>query len=57
MHVHVQSPAGEAKFWLEPRIELAHNYGMSLRQTNVAHRLVEKHANEIRKVWKAHFGR
>jgi hypothetical protein len=42
---------------LEPRIELAHNYGMNLRQINAAHRLVEKHANEIRKVWETHFGR
>ena len=23
MHVHVHAPSGEAKFWLEPRIELA----------------------------------
>ena len=28
MHVHVQAPEGEAKFWLEPAIELAHNYGL-----------------------------
>lgn len=27
IHVHVQSAAGEAKFWLEPEIELAQNYG------------------------------
>jgi hypothetical protein len=27
MHVHVHATAGEAKFWLEPRIELARNYG------------------------------
>jgi hypothetical protein len=57
MHVHVHSPGGEAKFWMEPRIELAHNYGMSLRQINIVHRLVEHHANEIRKAWKKHFGR
>jgi hypothetical protein len=25
MHVHVISPGGEAKFWLEPKIELAVN--------------------------------
>ncbi|TMG83195.1 MAG: DUF4160 domain-containing protein [Betaproteobacteria bacterium] len=28
MHVHVQSAEGEAKFWLEPRIELAQSYGL-----------------------------
>ncbi len=26
MHVHVISGDGEAKFWLEPEIELAKNY-------------------------------
>jgi hypothetical protein len=29
MHVHVQSPDGEAKFWLEPVIAQAQNYGLS----------------------------
>jgi hypothetical protein len=28
MHVHVFSPDGEAKFWLEPQIELALNKGL-----------------------------
>ena len=27
MHVHVMSNKGEAKFWLEPQLELAMNYG------------------------------
>ena len=30
MHVHVQHPTGEAKFWLEPEIELARNYRSNL---------------------------
>ncbi len=28
MHVHVHGTNGEAKFWLEPKIELAGNYGL-----------------------------
>jgi hypothetical protein len=28
MHVHVLSPDGEAKFWIEPTIELAMNKGL-----------------------------
>jgi len=27
MHVHVVSADGEAKFWIEPVIEVAQNYG------------------------------
>ena len=32
MHVHVHCADGEAKFWLEPLIELAQNYGLNDRQ-------------------------
>ena len=32
MHVHVISAEGEAKYWLEPEIELARNYRYSNRQ-------------------------
>ena len=31
MHVHVVCVDGEAKFWIEPDIELAQNYGLSDR--------------------------
>ncbi len=30
MHVHVQSAEAEAKFWMEPQIELAGNFGFRL---------------------------
>ncbi len=56
MHVHVQSPDGEAKFWLEPHIELAHNYGLSEGQLRTAQVLVEAHAHDIRNAWASHFG-
>jgi hypothetical protein len=36
MHVHVHSPDGEAKFWPEPRIELAQSYGLPPHEVNVA---------------------
>ena len=29
MHIHVYCGDGEAKFWLEPEIQLAHNYSLS----------------------------
>ena len=54
-HVHVQSTQGEAKFWLEPRIEVAQNYGLNSRQLNSVLKLVKEHEGEIRKAWKEHF--
>jgi len=57
MHVHVHSADGEAKFWLEPKIELAQNYGLSLRTLRIAHKLIQAHESTIRQAWKAHFDR
>ena len=56
MHVHVTCPDGEAKFWLEPTISLAQNYGLSEKQVAKAQALVEAHADECRNSWKTQFG-
>ena len=56
MHIHVHSSQGEAKFWIEPKIELAQNYGLSNRAITSLLKLIEEHESEIRKAWKEHFG-
>jgi hypothetical protein len=56
-HVHVQHADGQAKFWLEPEVALAQNYGLSSRRLSTALRLVRKHKDEIRSSWQSHFGR
>lgn len=56
MHVHVHGPDGEAKFWLEPTVELAQNYGLSTQQVNTVLRVIRERENDIRKAWKTHFG-
>jgi hypothetical protein len=57
MHVHVQSPDGEAEFWLEPVIAVAQNQGLNGRSIFEALRLVREHEQEIRRAWHAHFDR
>jgi hypothetical protein len=57
LHVHVHHATGEAKFWLEPTIELAQNFGLSQRNIAAALRLVVEHENEIRAAWRRHFPR
>ncbi|MBP7865693.1 MAG: DUF4160 domain-containing protein [Acidobacteria bacterium] len=57
VHVHVQSAGGEAKFWLEPHLELAVNHGMSPHELSLARRLIEEHEYEIRNTWNEHFKR
>jgi hypothetical protein len=56
MHVHVQHADGEAKYWLEPTIALAHNYKLNERQLRLIQTLIEGHADDIRRAWKTHFG-
>jgi hypothetical protein len=55
MHVHVISPDGEAKFWLEPKIELAANKGLGATELNELKQIVEERQNEIRTNWQRHF--
>jgi len=57
MHVHVYHAEGEAKFWLDPEIDLAQNHGLSRRRLASALRLVQEHEDEIRRAWKVHFDR
>jgi hypothetical protein len=57
LHVHVQGARGEAKFWLDPEIELAADHGLGARQIDRALRLIQEHEDEIRAAWQAHFGR
>lgn len=56
IHVHVISPDGEAKFWLEPVIEIADSTGLNKTQINLLLNLIKKRENEIRNSWKEHFG-
>lgn len=55
MHVHAHSGRGEAKFWLEPSIELAYNYGLSGKDLATVQALIEGHEHEIRRAWEKHF--
>jgi hypothetical protein len=57
MHIHVQHATGEAKFWIEPEIKLAQNYGLGARGVATALHLIREHEDEIRAAWQAHFGR
>jgi hypothetical protein len=55
IHVHVHHATGEAKFWLEPEVAVAQNFGLSARSVTLVLRLVREHEDEIRAAWKKHF--
>jgi hypothetical protein len=54
-HVHVYCGDGEAKFWLEPQIELARNFGLSRTQIKEVEQIIEGHYDELKRAWKDHF--
>jgi hypothetical protein len=54
-HVHVQHGEGEAKFWLDPGVELAVSHGLRADRLREAAQLVEEHADDIRRAWARHF--
>lgn len=55
IHVHVISGDGEAKYWLEPEIELAKNHRYTRKQLKQIKSLIEHHYNEIVSAWQQHF--
>ena len=56
MHIHVDSPDGEAKFWMEPEIQLARNHRFSEQDLARIRKLIEEHENVIRTAWHERFG-
>ena len=55
-HVHVYCGNGEAKFWLEPNVELAENYGLTRKQLGEVQGIIEGRKDEIINAWKKHLG-
>jgi hypothetical protein len=55
MHVHVLCSSGEAKFWLEPDLELARNFGLSRAQLKACEKIIEERRDELIAAWHKHF--
>lgn len=56
IHIHVVSADGEAKYWIEPQIELAKNYGFGGPELRRIEELIAEHEQEIRHAWQRRFG-
>ena len=56
MHVHVAGASGEAKYWLEPNIELARNHRLTEVQLNEVVAIIEARYDELATAWRTHFG-
>lgn len=56
MHIHIYSGKGGAKFWVEPNVSLAHNYGIPEKEIRDLQKVIGERKDEIKLSWKKHFG-
>jgi len=57
MHIHVIYDKHEAKFWLEPKIELAENNGIPEERLSKIKKIVETNGDRFREQFKEHIGK
>ncbi len=55
MHIHVICGHGEAKFWIEPDIELAKNFGLTEPELRLLRSVIKERKDEIKRAWNIHF--
>lgn len=46
-HIHVETPGGTAKFWLEPIVSLAIYYNVSEKELNKIEYIVKENRNDF----------
>jgi hypothetical protein len=54
-HVHVKRERDEAKFWIDPVVELAQNWGFARHELNRLRRLVVARRQLLMEKWNEHF--
>jgi hypothetical protein len=54
---HVMGNGHEAKFWLEPKIELAKNKGFSETELNEIYKIIKKNEKRFREQYQQHIGK
>ena len=57
MHIHILHGANDAKFWLEPHVELAENNGIAEERLSKIKKIVENNANRFKEQFKEHIGK
>ena len=56
-HIHIRSPDGECKFWLDPGIGLAHNRGVRAHDLRRIEQLVFEHQEYLRRSFNEYHNR
>jgi hypothetical protein len=56
VHIHVEKDDLEAKFWLEPEVQVAYNDGYNARTLLQLLKIVEANRDRIVRAWNEFFG-
>ena len=57
MHIHVLCDGKEAKYWLEPQVELAKNTGIPEHKLSEIKKIVVKYADNFKEQFRKHIGK
>lgn len=57
MHIHVVTAENEAKYWLEPDIELAENFGFSSKELSFIEKILKENGDDFKIKFARHTGK
>jgi len=57
MHIHVEKGECDAKFWIEPSVELVYNHGFTSKEIKLITQMIEEYERTIKDKWNSHFGK
>ena len=57
MHIHVLRDDKEAKFWFEPKVELAESFGFRDNELMRIQKIVDKYATKFQEQYRQHVGK
>lgn len=57
MHIHVICGRHEAKYWLEPQVELAKNSGIPEYKLNEIKKIIEEYEDRFKEQFQQHIGK
>lgn len=55
-HIHVDRENKSAKFWLDPDVTLAENYGYNRKELRDIERIIQENRDRLRNEWNAFCG-
>ena len=57
MHIYVVKAENEAKYWLEPDIELAENFGFSSKELSFIEKILKENGDDFKIKFARHTGK